>query len=213
MDKVLEFLASSFEESHHLEFYLLWTQKLLMAHGQKLKARYGASLCASGTPSLRQLAFGDRKGCFTCRTACRGASAQHSGHLPSRAGKLLPALQFLQKSIQRHLDAVSKLYVSPVHAVGRVGGAVPAGCTPGLLPGACDLGTKAPALQVAVVSPLLSSSYLARPTVGLECGRRRAEPNRSEGTELSWGSPHPLAPGSFFTVRALPGASLEGFTT
>lgn len=64
MEKVLEFLASSFEASHHLEFYLIWTQKLLMAHGQKLK---------------------------------------------SRAGTLLPAVQFLQKSIQRHLDDVSKL--------------------------------------------------------------------------------------------------------
>lgn len=64
VDKVLEFLASSFEVSRHLEFYLLWTQKLLMLHGQKLKAR---------------------------------------------VGKLLPAVQFLQKSIQQHLDAVSKL--------------------------------------------------------------------------------------------------------
>ncbi|XP_036299613.1 periodic tryptophan protein 2 homolog isoform X2 [Pipistrellus kuhlii] len=64
VEKVLEFLASSFEVSRHLEFYLIWTQKLLMAHGQKLK---------------------------------------------SRAGKLLPAVQFLQKSIQRHLDDVSKL--------------------------------------------------------------------------------------------------------
>lgn len=40
MEKVLEFLASSFEVSCHLEFYLLWTQKLLMAHGQKLKSRW-----------------------------------------------------------------------------------------------------------------------------------------------------------------------------
>ncbi|KAI5941449.1 periodic tryptophan protein 2 homolog [Manis javanica] len=64
VEKVLEFLASSFEVSCHLEFYLLWTQKLLMAHGQKLK---------------------------------------------SRAGKLLPVVQFLQKSVQRHLDDISKL--------------------------------------------------------------------------------------------------------
>ncbi|XP_072595331.1 periodic tryptophan protein 2 homolog [Vulpes vulpes] len=64
VEKVLEFLASSFEVSRHLEFYLIWTQKLLMVHGQKLK---------------------------------------------SRAGKVLPAVQFLQKSIQRHLDDVSKL--------------------------------------------------------------------------------------------------------
>lgn len=38
--KVLEFLAASFEESRHLEFYLIWTQKLLMSHGQRLKSRY-----------------------------------------------------------------------------------------------------------------------------------------------------------------------------
>ncbi|XP_012634527.2 periodic tryptophan protein 2 homolog [Microcebus murinus] len=64
VEKVLEFLASSFEVSHHLEFYLTWTQKLLMLHGQKLK---------------------------------------------SRAGQLLPVVQFLQKSIQQHLDNLSKL--------------------------------------------------------------------------------------------------------
>lgn len=39
VEKVLEFLASSFEVSCHLEFYLIWTQKLLLAHGQKLKSR------------------------------------------------------------------------------------------------------------------------------------------------------------------------------
>jgi periodic tryptophan protein 2 len=39
VEKVLEFLASSFEASRHLEFYLIWTQKLLMTHGQRLKAR------------------------------------------------------------------------------------------------------------------------------------------------------------------------------
>ncbi|ELK03567.1 Periodic tryptophan protein 2 like protein [Pteropus alecto] len=64
VEKVLEFLASSFEVSRHLEFYLIWTQKLLLAHGQKLK---------------------------------------------SRAGTLLPVVQFLQKGIQRHLDDISKL--------------------------------------------------------------------------------------------------------
>nr|XP_031316555.1 periodic tryptophan protein 2 homolog isoform X1 [Camelus dromedarius] len=68
VEKVLEFLASSFEVSRHLEFYLLWTQKLLVAHGQKLK---------------------------------------------SRAGKLLPAVQFLQKSIQRHWEDISKLWCRP----------------------------------------------------------------------------------------------------
>lgn len=45
VDKALEFLASSFEASRHLEFYLTWTQKLLMAHGQKLKSRYNKCPC------------------------------------------------------------------------------------------------------------------------------------------------------------------------
>lgn len=47
VEKVLEFLASSFEVSRHLEFYLMWTQKLLMAHGQKLKSRYDVLACSS----------------------------------------------------------------------------------------------------------------------------------------------------------------------
>ncbi|XP_017822568.3 periodic tryptophan protein 2 homolog isoform X2 [Callithrix jacchus] len=70
VEKVLEFLASSFEVSRHVEFYLLWTQKLLMLHGQKLKAR---------------------------------------------ATTLLPVIQFLQKSIQRHLDDLSKLAARNAH--------------------------------------------------------------------------------------------------
>ncbi|XP_012882812.1 PREDICTED: periodic tryptophan protein 2 homolog [Dipodomys ordii] len=64
VDKVLEFLAASFEESRHLEFYLLWTQSLLMSHGQRLK---------------------------------------------SRAGQVLPTIQFLQKGLQRHLEDMAKL--------------------------------------------------------------------------------------------------------
>ena len=34
---------------------------------------------------------------------------------------MLPAVQFLQKSIQRHLDSVSKLYVWLVGSVGGAG--------------------------------------------------------------------------------------------
>lgn len=64
IEKVLEFLASSLEKSRHLEFYLLWTKKLLMLHGCKLK---------------------------------------------TRSEKLLPIIQYLQKSIQRHFEDVSKL--------------------------------------------------------------------------------------------------------
>nr|XP_051685245.1 periodic tryptophan protein 2 homolog [Oryctolagus cuniculus] len=64
VEKVLQFLAASFEASRHLEFYLTWAQRLLLLHGHKLK---------------------------------------------SRAGALLPAVQSLQRSIQRHLDSLSKL--------------------------------------------------------------------------------------------------------
>uniref|UniRef100_A0A663N554 PWP2 small subunit processome component n=1 Tax=Athene cunicularia TaxID=194338 RepID=A0A663N554_ATHCN len=64
VEKVLEFLASAFEISCHLEFYLTWAHKLLMLHGTKLK---------------------------------------------TRSVKLLPMIQFLQKSIQRHFEDVSKL--------------------------------------------------------------------------------------------------------
>uniref|UniRef100_A0A8C5T476 Small-subunit processome Utp12 domain-containing protein n=1 Tax=Malurus cyaneus samueli TaxID=2593467 RepID=A0A8C5T476_9PASS len=64
VEKLLEFLASAFETSCHLEFYLIWSHKLLMLHGQKLK---------------------------------------------TRSVKLLPVIQFLQKSIQRHFEDVSKL--------------------------------------------------------------------------------------------------------
>ncbi|NXR08830.1 PWP2 protein, partial [Semnornis frantzii] len=39
VEKTLEFLASAFETSCHLEFYLIWAHKLLMLHGQKLKTR------------------------------------------------------------------------------------------------------------------------------------------------------------------------------
>ena len=55
VEKVLEFLASSFEVSRHLEFYLIWTQKLLMVHGQKLKSRYTLPT-HRGLPSLGPLA-------------------------------------------------------------------------------------------------------------------------------------------------------------
>ncbi|XP_012586613.1 PREDICTED: periodic tryptophan protein 2 homolog [Condylura cristata] len=39
VEKVLGFLASSLEASRHLEFYLLWTQKLLLSHGQRVVGR------------------------------------------------------------------------------------------------------------------------------------------------------------------------------
>ena len=39
VEKLLGFLASCLETSSHLQFYLSWTQKLLMLHTQKLKNR------------------------------------------------------------------------------------------------------------------------------------------------------------------------------
>lgn len=39
VDKMLDFCASKVESSPHLEFYLLWIQKLLFAHGPRLKQR------------------------------------------------------------------------------------------------------------------------------------------------------------------------------
>lgn len=81
MEKVLEFLASSFEASRHLEFYLIWTQKLLMAHGQKLKARYRVLTCARLRPS-RLLLVDEDGGAHgwhergLCREARRGGGAR-----------------------------------------------------------------------------------------------------------------------------------------
>ncbi|KAI4882063.1 hypothetical protein NFI96_028322 [Prochilodus magdalenae] len=64
VEKVLDFVASSLENSRHLQFYLTWAQNLLTLHGQKLK---------------------------------------------NRSGAILPTVQQLLKSIQRHHDDLSKL--------------------------------------------------------------------------------------------------------
>lgn len=48
-------------------------------------------------------------------------AAHAEGRVLSRVGTLLPAVQFLQKSIQRHWDDISKLYVSWEWLMGRVG--------------------------------------------------------------------------------------------
>lgn len=39
VDKLLNYLASGIESSAHIQFYLKWTNKLLMRHGPKLKQR------------------------------------------------------------------------------------------------------------------------------------------------------------------------------
>ncbi|XP_043928437.1 periodic tryptophan protein 2 homolog [Protopterus annectens] len=44
VEKVLHFIATALDTSRHLEFYLTWAQRLLMLHGQKLKARSGTLL-------------------------------------------------------------------------------------------------------------------------------------------------------------------------
>ncbi|XP_017565501.1 PWP2 small subunit processome component [Pygocentrus nattereri] len=64
VEKLLDFVASSLENSRHLQFYLTWAQNLLTLHGQKLK---------------------------------------------NRSGAILPTVQQLLKSIQRHHDDLSKL--------------------------------------------------------------------------------------------------------
>lgn len=104
--KVLEFLAASLEESRHLEFYLIWTQKLLMSHGQRLKSRY-----KMGSPLL--LTWGSSNPTIWSWPQGRFPSMRlHRRCLLSRAGQLLPVVQFLQKGLQRHLNDISKLYVS-----------------------------------------------------------------------------------------------------
>ena len=57
---------------------------------------------------------------------------------------LLPVVQFLQKSIQRHLDDVSKLYVMSPRGQGQVGFHCQWLVQPGLPPILSDLGTKGP---------------------------------------------------------------------
>ncbi|XP_036413031.1 PWP2 small subunit processome component [Colossoma macropomum] len=64
VEKLLDFVASTLENSRHLQFYLTWAQNLLTLHGQKLK---------------------------------------------NRSGAILPTIQQLLKSIQRHHDDLSKL--------------------------------------------------------------------------------------------------------
>ena len=39
VDKLLGFLASQIEHTAHIEFYLLWVNRILMTHGLKLKQR------------------------------------------------------------------------------------------------------------------------------------------------------------------------------
>lgn len=44
VEKLLGFVAACLETSGHLQFYMTWTQSLLMLHGQKLKNRWTPSV-------------------------------------------------------------------------------------------------------------------------------------------------------------------------
>ena len=39
VDKLLHFIGGQFEQTRHVEFYLLWCHKLMLLHGPKLKVR------------------------------------------------------------------------------------------------------------------------------------------------------------------------------
>lgn len=94
-------------------------------------------------------------------------------------------MQFLQKSLQRHWDAVSKLYVSPACSGGQGVGVPPtAGCMPGLLPASSDVGTKVPVLEALVPSLLVNSRSPAYPALRGRFGRRQMWP-RGDNTQLS----------------------------
>lgn len=91
VEKLLGFVAACLEKSGHLQFYLSWAQNLLMLHGQKLKNRSVplASVMHSSHVSVSLN--------ITCVSLVR------------RSVAILPTLQALQKSIQRHFDSLSKL--------------------------------------------------------------------------------------------------------
>lgn len=75
------------------------------------EAAHGARAEAQGQVRGRPVRWG---GCSGCRRGARVASGGPPAlrAVSSRAGTLLPAVQFLQKSIQRHFDGLSKLYVA-----------------------------------------------------------------------------------------------------
>lgn len=92
VEKLLGFVASCLEKSGHLQFYMTWAQNLLMLHGQKLKNRSAPRLLLLSSQAWATVLVND--GVCSC------------GH---RSGAILPALQALQKSIQRHADNLSRL--------------------------------------------------------------------------------------------------------
>lgn len=105
MEKLLGFLAASLEKSGHLQFYMTWVQSLLMLHGQKLKNRSVLSPLLLPRNLFCQVHKLRLKYCLRkivsdrCDYLC----------LVCRSGAILPTLQALQKSIQRHFDNLSKL--------------------------------------------------------------------------------------------------------
>lgn len=94
VEKLLGFVAASLEKSGHLQFYMMWAKSLLMLHGQKLKNR------SAPAPLFLFLFI-----CFVCFYVI----VSDCVYLVCRSGAILPTLQALQKSIQRHFDNMSKL--------------------------------------------------------------------------------------------------------
>lgn len=92
VEKLLGFIAACLEKSGHLQFYLSWAQNLLMLHGQKLKNR-SVSLALSVIRWSHVSVLLN----IVCVSLVR------------RSVAILPTLQALQKSIQRHFDSLSKL--------------------------------------------------------------------------------------------------------
>lgn len=92
VEKLLGFVAACLEKSGHLQFYLSWAQNLLMLHGQKLKNRsVSLALSVIRSPHVS----------VSLNIVCVS--------LVRRSVAILPTLQALQKSIQRHFDSLSKL--------------------------------------------------------------------------------------------------------
>lgn len=92
VEKLLGFVAACLEKSGHLQFYMTWAQSLLLLHGQKLKNRSAPSLFYC----VMKHSLPSQCNCGYVYAACR-------------SGAILPTLQALQKSIQRHFDSLSKL--------------------------------------------------------------------------------------------------------
>lgn len=100
VEKLLGFIATCLEKSGHLQFYMTWAQNLLMLHGQKLKNR-----CVLRLSFTSQIQFS----MTVSEQKMTATNFFNASALACRSGAILPTLQALQKSIQRHFDDLSKL--------------------------------------------------------------------------------------------------------